>query len=53
MKSVEILQDQQDQAARAALEALEQAYAYYAPEPQPAAQEPECDEFVFGYSQAA
>ncbi|WP_193748067.1 hypothetical protein [Leisingera sp. ANG-DT] len=53
MKPVETLEEQQAKDARAALEALEQAYAYYIPEPPVAAVQEWRQDQLFEYYQAA
>lgn len=53
MNPMNLQQDPKDKARQAALEALEQAYAYYTPEPLPAAAEAEAVEGVVEYYQAA
>ncbi|QDI76728.1 MULTISPECIES: hypothetical protein [Leisingera] len=53
MNPVNLQQDPKDKARQAALEALEQAFAYYTPEPLPAAAEPSAVDGVVEYYQAA
>jgi hypothetical protein len=53
MNPMNLQQDPKDKARQAALEALEQAYAYYTPEPLPAAAEAEAVAGVGEYYQAA
>ncbi|UWQ51760.1 hypothetical protein [Leisingera caerulea] len=53
MNPVNLQQDPKDKARQAALEALEQAFAYYTPEPLPAAAEAEAVDGVVEYYQAA